>query len=87
MRWAILAVLTLSRMSMAFTFQSVAALGPFLLTERAISYGGLGTLVGAFMFAGVVVAVLRQACQSEDGDRLCVIAVPQVNQVVRRDTG
>lgn len=74
MRWAILSVLALARFSMAFAFQSVAALGAFLLAERGVSYAGLGTLVGIFLVTGVAFAIPGARLAERFGDRRVIIA-------------
>jgi hypothetical protein len=60
-RWGILAVLTFARTAMGFQFQTVAALSVPLLSQFHLSYAGLGTLVGLYLFPGVVVVPVVRA--------------------------
>ncbi len=57
MRWAMLLVIFLTRTSMGFQFQSIAALTSFLVPAFALSYAEVGLLMGLFMLPGVVIAV------------------------------
>ncbi len=57
LRWAMLAVIFLTRTSMGFQFQSIAALTSFLVPAFALSYAEVGLLMGLFMLPGVVIAV------------------------------
>lgn len=56
-RWLALAVLVLVRVAMGFQFQSAASIGPLLVAELGIDYAALGTLVGAYLLPGIVVAL------------------------------
>lgn len=56
-RWLMLALLFAARTTLAFQFQSIAALGPVLIDDLAIDYALLGTLVGLYLIPGVVIAV------------------------------
>jgi MFS family permease len=73
-RWGILAVLTFARTAMGFQFQTVAALSVPLLTEFHLSYAGLGTLVGLYLFPGVVVALPGGLIAQRFGDKRVVCA-------------
>lgn len=55
--WIILAVLTLARTTMGFQFQGIAALGPALTTDTALSYAALGTLMGVYLLPGAFFAI------------------------------
>jgi MFS family permease len=57
LRWAMLGVIFLTRTSLGFQFQSIAALTSFLVPAFALSYAELGLLMGLFMLPGVVIAV------------------------------
>ena len=57
LRWAMLLVIFLTRTSMGFQFQSIAALTTFLVPAFALSYAEVGLLMGLFMLPGVVIAV------------------------------
>jgi MFS family permease len=56
-RWAMLAVIFLTRSSMGFMFQSVASIAPWLIDEFALSYGQIGLLMGLFLLPGVLLAL------------------------------
>src|SRR3569832_259231 len=73
-RWGVLAVLTFARTAMGFQFQTVAALSVPLLTEFQLSYAGLGTLVGLYLFPGVVVALPGGLIAQGFGDKKVVCA-------------
>jgi MFS family permease len=68
-RWLILAVLTFARTAIGFQFQSVAALSPFLLEEFALSYAGVGTLVGIYLFPGVAISLPSGVLAQRFGDK------------------
>jgi 5-methylthioadenosine/S-adenosylhomocysteine deaminase len=51
-RWAILAVVFLTRLSMGFQFQSIASVIPFLIDEFALTYAQVGWLMGLFLLPG-----------------------------------
>ena len=57
LRWAMLGVIFLTRTSLGFQFQSIAALTPFLVPAFDLSYAQVGLLMGLFMLPGVVIAV------------------------------
>jgi MFS family permease len=57
LRWAMLLVIFLTRTSMGFQFQSIAALTSFLVPAFTLSYAEVGLLMGLFMLPGVVIAV------------------------------
>ena len=71
-RWLMLAVLTFARTAIGFQFQSVAALSPFLLDQFAMSYAALGTLVGIYLFPGVVVSLPSGVLAQRFGDKRIV---------------
>ena len=56
-RWAMLLVVFLTRLSLGFQFQSIAALTPFLIAAFDLSYAQVGLLMGLFMLPGVVFAL------------------------------
>jgi MFS family permease len=57
LRWLMLAVIFLTRTSMGFQFQSIAALTPFVVPAFDLSYAQVGLLMGLFMLPGVVIAL------------------------------
>ena len=52
-----LAVIFVTRTSMGFQFQSVAAVAPFLVEDLRLSYAQAGLLMGLYMLPGVVMAL------------------------------
>jgi MFS family permease len=57
LRWLMLGVIFLTRTSMGFQFQSIAALTPFVVPAFDLSYAEVGLLMGLFMLPGVVIAL------------------------------
>lgn len=51
-RWQILLVLYLARSSMAYQFQTIGSVGPFLIDGFSIDFTWLGTLIGLYMLPG-----------------------------------
>ncbi|WP_424630901.1 CynX/NimT family MFS transporter [Bradyrhizobium sp. SYSU BS000235] len=72
-RWQILLVLYLARSSMAFQFQSVGSVGPFLIDGFGIDFTWLGTLIGLYMLPGAVVALPSGLIGQRFGARRAVI--------------
>ena len=68
-RWAILAVLFAVRATMAFQFQSVAAVAPLLTGEFGVSIADIGVLIGLYFAPGVVLALPGGAIGQRFGDR------------------
>jgi hypothetical protein len=46
-----------ARTTVGFQFQSVGAVGPFLVTDLGLSYAELGSLMGLYLLPGVVLAL------------------------------
>lgn len=74
MRWIILLVLFAARTVMAFQFQSVAALSPFIMDSLAITLTDIGLLIGLYLGPGIIVAVAGGAVAGWFGDKRTVIA-------------
>lgn len=55
-RWQALALLFGVRMTMAFQFQAVAALSPFMMNEFGFNIADIGLLIGLYFAPGVVLA-------------------------------
>jgi MFS family permease len=68
-RWLILFVLTFARTAIAFQFQSLAALSPFLIEQFHPSYAALGTVIGLYLLPGVVVALPGGMIAHRFGDK------------------
>ena len=68
-RWTILAVLFTARISVAVTFQAVAAILPFLVADLGLTYTRAGTLIGLFMLPGVLLAIPAGWLGARFGDK------------------
>ena len=73
-RWFILFVLFFVRMTMAFQFQAVAALSPFLIDSFALALADIGLLIGLFLAPGVIIAIPGGAIAARLGDKRVVAA-------------
>ncbi len=72
-RWTTLGILFLVRISMGFQFQSIASVSTLLIEEMGIGYTEIGTLIGLFMFPGVVIALPGGLLGKRFGDKqVCV---------------
>lgn len=71
--WLILATLTLARMTMGFQFQSVAAVGPVLTADSALSHTELGALIGIYLLPGVLFAIPGGWLGQRFGDKRVVL--------------
>jgi predicted MFS family arabinose efflux permease len=68
-RWGILAILFFVRLTIAFQFQSVAAVAPLLQTTFGASLADIGILIGLYFTPGVVLALPGGAIGKTLGDR------------------
>jgi MFS family permease len=68
-RWAILAILFAVRATMAFQFQSVAAVAPLLGSEFGVGLADIGILIGLYFAPGVVLALPGGAIGQRLGDK------------------
>lgn len=73
-RWKILAVLFTARTAMAFQFQSLAALSPFVIDENGTGLAEIGLLIGLYLAPGIVVAIPGSALSARFGDKRVVTA-------------
>jgi MFS family permease len=71
-RWWILSVLFLARMTMAFQFQSVAALSPLMADAYGLGLADIGLLIGLYLAPGVIVALPGGAIAARFGDKRVV---------------
>ncbi len=71
-RWSILFVLFFARLTMAFQFQSVAALSPLIAEDYALSLADIGLLIGLYLAPGVIVAIPGGAIAARFGDKRVV---------------
>ena len=71
-RWGILAVLFIVRLTMAFQFQSVAAVAPLLGTKFDASLADIGLLIGLYFTPGVALSLPGGAIGKRFGDKATV---------------
>ena len=55
-RWMVLAAVFIARTSMGYQFQSIGSVGPLLVTQLAIDFAVLGSLIGIYKLPGVILA-------------------------------
>src|ERR1700716_4086958 len=72
-RWVILAVLFVVRLTMAFQFQSVAAVAPLLAHDFGVGLAEIGILVGLYFTPGVALALPGGAIAQRFGDKITVL--------------
>src|SRR6266851_9296356 len=72
-RWGILAVLFTVRATMAFQFQSVAAVAPLLGNTYGVSIADIGILIGLYFAPGIVLALPGGAIGQKFGDKATVL--------------
>jgi len=73
-RWRILALLFSIRATMAFQFQSVAAVAPLLNGEFGVGLADIGVLIGLYFAPGIVLALAGGAVGQKFGDKTTVLA-------------
>jgi predicted MFS family arabinose efflux permease len=73
-RWGEVGVLAVARMSMGAQLQVVGALGPLLIGTLAADWAALGSLIGAYSLAGIVMALPAGMLLARLGDRPVVLA-------------
>ncbi|MBR1091086.1 MFS transporter [Bradyrhizobium manausense] len=73
-RWAILAILFVVRLTIAFQFQSVAAVAPLLEKTFGVGLADIGILIGLYFTPGVVLALPGGAIGRSLGDKPTTIA-------------
>ena len=56
-RWAILALLFVTRVGLGFQFQTMASVGDPVAAELHVGYASIGTLIGLFMIPGLVMSI------------------------------
>ncbi|MEZ5906564.1 MAG: MFS transporter [Geminicoccaceae bacterium] len=65
----ILVALFLARTTMAFQFQSVAALAPLVAADHGVGLADIGLLIGLYFAPGIVIAIPGGAVARRLGDR------------------
>ena len=73
-RWGVLAILFFVRLTMAFQFQSVAAVAPLLEKTFGVGLADIGLLIGLYFTPGVVLALPGGAIGARFGDRATALA-------------
>jgi MFS family permease len=73
-RWSILAILFAVRATMAFQFQSVAAVAPLLGHDFGVSLADIGILIGLYFAPGAMIALPGGAIGRRFGDKNTVLA-------------
>ena len=73
-RWAVLAILFVVRLTIAFQFQSVAAVAPLLEKTFGVGLADIGLLIGLYFTPGVVLALPGGAIGRALGDKPTTIA-------------
>jgi MFS family permease len=72
-RWVALAIVFITRTSMGFQFQSVAAVAPLMLAELQLTWVQVGSLIGLYMLPGAVFALPGGVLGQRFGDRRMVV--------------
>jgi MFS family permease len=72
-RWVILAVLFVVRLTIAFQFQSVAAVAPLLGHDFGVGLADIGILIGLYFTPGVALALPGGAIGQRFGDKTTVL--------------
>ncbi|MBR0822222.1 CynX/NimT family MFS transporter [Bradyrhizobium liaoningense] len=73
-RWGILAILFVVRLTIAFQFQSVAAVAPLLQQTFGVGLADIGILIGLYFTPGIVLALPGGAIGRNLGDKPTTIA-------------
>jgi MFS family permease len=83
-RWGILAVLFTVRLTMAFQFQSVAAVAPLLGTKFGVSLADIGILIGLYFTPGIALGLPGGAIGQKFGDKAtvaCALALMLIGEL------
>src|ERR1700726_1334985 len=72
-RWFVLAVLFVVRLTMAFQFQSVAAVAPLLGQAFGVGLADIGMLIGLYFAPGIALALPGAAIGQRFGDKRTVL--------------
>jgi predicted MFS family arabinose efflux permease len=72
-RWIALALIFLARLALAFQFQSVGSVAPFLVHDFGIGFVQVGTLVGLYLLPGAFIAVPGGMVGRRFGDKRVVL--------------
>ena len=72
-RWVALVIVFVTRTSMGFQFQAVAAVAPLMVAELQLTWVQLGSLIGLYMLPGAVFALPSGLLGQRFGDRRMVV--------------
>jgi MFS family permease len=72
-RWAVLAILFTVRLTMAFQFQSVAAVAPLLGKQFGVGIAEIGFLIGLYFTPGIALSLPGGAIGRKFGDKPTVL--------------
>ena len=72
-RWGALLVMAAGRVAIGVQFQSIGALGPFLVGTIAADYATLGTLIGAYLLPGIAIALPMGWMMARIGDKRMMV--------------
>ena len=72
-RWSVLALLFVVRLSMAFQFQSVAAMSPALMKAYGVGLGDIGLLISLYLAPGLAFALPGGEIGRRFGDKRVVL--------------
>ena len=73
-RWVALAIVFVTRTSMGFQFQAVAAVAPLMVADLRLTWVQLGSLIGLYMLPGAVFALPGGVLGQRFGERRTVVA-------------
>lgn len=68
-RWSILTLLFCVRVTMAFQYQAVATLSPFVMQEFGVGLADIGLLIGLYLSPGIIIAFPGTAIGRRFGDK------------------
>lgn len=72
-RWVALAIVFVTRTSMGFQFQAVAAVAPLMVADLGLTWVQLGSLIGLYMLPGAVFALPGGVLGQRFGERRMVV--------------
>jgi MFS family permease len=72
-RWAMLAVVFLTRSSMGVQYQALASVAPLIVADLGIGYTQIGTLIGLYMLPGTLFALAGGLLGQRFGERRVVV--------------
>src|SRR5437773_11527586 len=75
-RWVALAIVFVTRTSMGYQFQSVASVGPLLVSELGLTWAQLGLLIGLYMLPGAFFALPSGVVGQRLGERRTAAGSP-----------